>query len=56
VHFTESTHLDAATIVTIRPLVHFKRDFEIKGICLAAFEEQPFFRTGPVCPTNELLR
>lgn len=56
VHFTESTHLDTATIVTIRPLVHFKRDFEIEGICLAQFEEPPVIRSGPVCPTNDLLR
>jgi hypothetical protein len=37
------------TIVTKRPLVHFHREFEMRGVTLADFQKQrPIFRPGPV--------
>jgi hypothetical protein len=37
--WAEPIKADEATIVTKKPLVHFKRDFELRGIRLADFEE-----------------
>ena len=52
VRWTESAHLDSATIVTARPLAHFRREFQIEGVCLGSFEKQPVIRRGPVCATK----
>ncbi len=40
--WTEPIHADEATIVTTRPLVHFRRDFELTGVRLRDLESLPF--------------
>jgi hypothetical protein len=50
-HWGEPIHADAATVITTRPLTHFRRDFELKGIQLADFEK-PVHRWSPIDPVK----
>jgi hypothetical protein len=45
--WAEAIKADQATIITKRPLAHFRREFELKGVRLADFEKMP---TAPPAP------